>query len=120
MNLTPEELQFFRAQRLVAYEDAIAFNFTLTGQLLQVIPAQQLPGLNFPVPQATMTYDQLNAWKDKLVEFYDGKNCYAQMAPILATWRPNVMAVAPAPPVLSDIQRADALLQSLTNEFHSV
>ena len=54
MTLTPEELQFFCAQRLAASADAIAFNFTLTQQLLAVIPAQQLPGPSFPVPLATI------------------------------------------------------------------
>ena len=73
MNLTPEELQFFRAQRLAASTDAIAFNFGLSQQLLTVIPAQQLPGPSFPVPLPTMKHEELNAWKEKLVEFYDGK-----------------------------------------------
>jgi len=66
MNLTPEELQFFRAQRLTASTDAIGFNFGLSQQLLAVIPAQQLPGPSFPVPLATMNHEELNTWKDKL------------------------------------------------------
>ena len=114
MNLTPEELQFFRAQRLTASTDAIGFNFGLSQQLLAVIPAQQLPGPSFPVPLATMNHEELNTWKDKLVEFYDGKNCFAQMIPILATWKPDVMAAAPAQPILTDLQKANNILQSLT------
>jgi hypothetical protein len=95
MNLTPEELQFFRAQRLAASTEAIAFNYALCGQLLAVIPAQQLPGTAFPVPLATMTHMELNAWKDLLIQFFDGKNCYAQMLPILAAWKPDTMAAPP-------------------------
>jgi hypothetical protein len=41
MNLTPEELQFFRAQRMAASTEAIPFNFALCSQLMTVIPAQQ-------------------------------------------------------------------------------
>jgi len=119
MNLTPEELQFFRAQRLAASTEAIAFNHALCGQLLAVIPQTQQPGPSFPVPLATMTHMELNAWKDLLVQFFDGKNCYAQMLPILANWKPDIMAVAPAPPALSDNQKADALLMALTNEHHA-
>ena len=79
MNLTSEELQFFQAQRLAASADVIAFNFTICEQLLAVIPVQQLPDPCFPVPLAIMNHGELNALKDKLVEFYDDKNCYAQM-----------------------------------------
>ena len=118
MNLTPEELQFFRAQRLAASTEAIAFNHALCGQLLAVIPATQQPGPSFPVPLATMTHMELNDWKNLLVQFFDGKNCYAQMLPILANWKPDIMAVAPAPPALSDNRKADALLMALTNEHH--
>ena len=113
MNLTPEEIQFFRAQRLAASTEAIAFNHALCGQILAVIPATQQPGPSFPVPLATMSHMELNAWKDL-------KNCYAQMLPILANWKPDIMAVAPAPPELTDLQRANVLLQNFTNEFHSV
>ena len=41
------------------------------------------------------------------------------MLPILANWKPDIMAVAPAPPALSDNQKADALLMALTNEHHA-
>ena len=119
MNLTAEELQFFRTMRLASSQEAIAFNFGISQQLLAVIPAAQLPGPSFPVPLATMSHDELNAWKEKLVEFYTGKNCFAQMMPLLANWKPDIMAAAPAPPVLSDIQRANALLHNLTVEFNS-
>ena len=105
MNLTPEELQFFRAQRLAASTEAITYNHALCGQLLAVIPATQQPGPSFPVPLATMTHMELNAWKDLLIQFFDVKNCYAQMLPILANWKPDIMAVAPAPPALSDNQK---------------
>jgi hypothetical protein len=44
MNLPPEELQFFRAQRMTASTEAIAFNFNLCGQLLNAITAAQQPG----------------------------------------------------------------------------
>ena len=44
MNLTPEELTFFRAQRMAASTDAIAFNFNICGQLINAIPAAQQPG----------------------------------------------------------------------------
>jgi hypothetical protein len=44
MNLTPEELQFFRAQLMAAFTDAISFNFALCAQLIAVIPAAQQPG----------------------------------------------------------------------------
>jgi hypothetical protein len=64
---------------------AIAFNFALCAQLIAVIPIAQLPGPTFPVPLATMTHEELNSWKDLLLQFYTGKNCFAQMAPILAT-----------------------------------
>ena len=73
MNLTPEELQFFRAQRLAASTEAIAFNHALCGQLLAVIPATQQPGPSFPVPLATMTHMELNAWKDLLVQLFAAK-----------------------------------------------
>ena len=87
---------------------------------MAVIPAQQLPGTAFPIPLATMTHEELDSWKDLLIQFYDGKNCYAQMIPILATWKPNLMAAPSAPPVLTDLQKANVLLQNLTTEFHSV
>ena len=66
-----------------------------------------------------MSHMELNAWKDLIVQFFDGKNCYAQMVPILANWKPDIMAVAPAPPALSNNQKADALLMALTNEHHA-
>ena len=52
MNLTPEELQFFRAQRLAASMEAIAFKHALCGQLLSVIPAREQP----PGPSAIGYY----------------------------------------------------------------
>ena len=57
MNLTPEELTFFRAQRMAASTDAIAFNFNICGQLINAIPAAQQPGPAFPVPLATMSHN---------------------------------------------------------------
>ena len=76
--MTPEELQYFRAQRQAASTKAIAFNLiALCGQLLAVILAQQLPDPSFPVPPPTMAHGgELNAWKDKLIDFYDWCYCY--------------------------------------------
>jgi hypothetical protein len=67
MNLTPEELQFFRAQRMAASTDAIAFNFAICALLIAVIPIAQLQGPTFPVPLATKTHEELKSWKDLLL-----------------------------------------------------
>jgi hypothetical protein len=117
MNLTPEELTFFRAQRMAAATDAIAFNFALCAQLIAVIPVAQLPGPAFPVPLATMTHNELDSWKDLLVQFYTGKNCFALMAPILGTWKADLLAAPPMPPALTNLQKADRLLLELTTEI---
>jgi hypothetical protein len=117
MNLTPEELQFFRSKRMAASTDAIAFNFAFCAQLFAVIPAAQLPGPAFPVPLATMTHTEFNARRDLLVQFFTGKNSFAQIAPILATWKVDLLATLLIPPAITNLQKADKLLLDLTTEI---
>jgi hypothetical protein len=72
MNLIPEELQLFRAQRMAASTEAAAFNFALCAQIMTVILAQQLLGTAFPIPlPTTMTHDpqqgELGTWLERFI-----------------------------------------------------
>ena len=96
--------------------DAAAFNYGLCQQLLAAIPVSQQPGPAFPIPLLTMTHADLAAWRDLLIQFFTGKNCFAQMVPILATWKADQSAILPAPAPLSNLEKADTLLLALTND----
>jgi hypothetical protein len=104
---------------MAASIDAIAFNFALCALLIAVIPIVQLQGPTFPVPLATKTHEELSSWKDVLLQFYTGKNCFAQMTPILATWKVDLLAVPPMPPAIMELQKADKLLLDLKLRYQT-
>ena len=120
MNLTPEELLFFRAQRLASATEVIAFNYGLYQQLIASIPPQQQPGPTFPFALATMTHGESDASRDLLIQFFNGKPCYAQMLPILATWKLDQFAVQQSPAALTNEEQAERLFLAFNAEFPTI